>query len=93
MAENNDREIRMLDIIKKLFKEKFELSIEIAKEIIEIQNELEAVSSNIPSYKDEKIPGIPQEKHKIEQPVINTVRLNQTGPLVDPDDSDDGLPF
>ena len=89
MATNNDIARASLDLAKKMFKEFTGTTIEMARELIQLEDTLNAISSDIPKAEDEKVKiDTPLEK-KVAEPVINKVSSKAVLPI---DDSDD-LPF
>ena len=88
MATNNDIARASLDLAKKMFKEFTGTTIEMARELIQLEDTLNAISFDLPKAENEKVNVSTPEK-KVAEPVINKVSSKAVLPI---DDSDD-LPF
>ncbi len=88
MATNNDIARACLDLAKKMFKEFTGTTIEMARELIQLEDTLNAISSDIPKTEDDKVNVSTPEK-KVAEPVINKIKSTPTKPI----EEDEPLPF
>jgi hypothetical protein len=92
---SNDRELKLLNLCKRLFQNFTGQSLELAKELLTLETEVMAVQSNKPVTQTEKpkedIPSWEDEKPKITMPQMNVVKPTQKAQI--PDDDSDDLPF
>jgi hypothetical protein len=89
---SNDRELRLLNLAKRMFQQWTGQSLEMAKELITLETEVMAVQSDKPTEKPlaSDAPKWEDEKPKITMPQMNVVKPTQKAQIPDPDED---LPF